>query len=228
LTPAVRRSSFYAPTDPFSSVEPSLARRALNVQGQYRLANHVFVCRDEGYVVILDLKQDRYFSLEATRTAVLRPVLPGWPAQLSDRCSGAEQEVSVGEGVTPSLSQGWLVEVPAASKEAAPVRLPLSETELLRDEELEGTNIDAQTVKAFLAASIFAKFALRFWRFERLVDRVAERTAARPAARGALDIARARQVRARPFVAHCWAQHQNIVLNDTAEHVGGYIPIIMV
>ena len=47
---------------------------------RYGLAEHVFVCGDEEYVIVLDLKQDRYFTLDAMRTAVLAPLLPGWPA----------------------------------------------------------------------------------------------------------------------------------------------------
>jgi hypothetical protein len=35
-------------------------------------------------------------------------------------------------------------------------------------------------------------------------------------------------VRARPFVAHCWVQHDGLVFNDTAEHAGGYVPIMVV
>ena len=35
-------------------------------------------------------------------------------------------------------------------------------------------------------------------------------------------------VRARPFVAHCWVQHEDVVFNDTVEHVAGYTPIMVV
>jgi Transglutaminase-like superfamily len=35
-------------------------------------------------------------------------------------------------------------------------------------------------------------------------------------------------VRARPFVAHCWVQYEDIVFNDTVEHVAGYTPIMVV
>jgi hypothetical protein len=35
-------------------------------------------------------------------------------------------------------------------------------------------------------------------------------------------------VRARPFAAHCWVQHADIVLNDTFEHVSSYVPIMVV
>lgn len=35
-------------------------------------------------------------------------------------------------------------------------------------------------------------------------------------------------VQARPFAAHCWLQHGGTVLNDTAEHVSRYKPIMVV
>jgi hypothetical protein len=35
-------------------------------------------------------------------------------------------------------------------------------------------------------------------------------------------------VQTRPFAAHCWLQHENIVLNDTVEHVTRYTPIMTV
>jgi hypothetical protein len=58
---------------------------------RYGLAKHVFVCGDEEYVIVLDVKQDRYFTLDATRTAALAPLLPGWPAP---RVSGKSSEES--------------------------------------------------------------------------------------------------------------------------------------
>jgi len=35
-------------------------------------------------------------------------------------------------------------------------------------------------------------------------------------------------VQTRPFAAHCWLQHEHIVLNDTVEHVTRYTPIMTV
>jgi hypothetical protein len=34
-------------------------------------------------------------------------------------------------------------------------------------------------------------------------------------------------VQARPFAAHCWLQHQGVVLNDTVEYVSRYTPIMV-
>jgi hypothetical protein len=35
-------------------------------------------------------------------------------------------------------------------------------------------------------------------------------------------------VRARPFAAHCWLQHEDAVINDTVDHVSTYTPIMSI
>jgi hypothetical protein len=35
-------------------------------------------------------------------------------------------------------------------------------------------------------------------------------------------------VTTRPFEAHCWVQHREVVFNDTPEHVGSFTPILVV
>ena len=236
---------------------------------RYGLAKHVFVCADEEYIVVLDVKQDRYFTLEAATTAALRPLLPGWPAPPAASSSSDGPEIAAEEAAAPLLRQGWLLELPATSKEATPARLTPPQTELLGDSTAESARIGARAVLNFVFAAVFAKLALRFWRFERLIRRVAVRGAAQPGG-GSFDVVRARQlvdifgrlrvflfshreeclhdslalleflaryevlprwvfgVRARPFVAHCWVQYEDIVFNDTVEHVASYTPIMVV
>ena len=239
------------------------------MMARYGLAQHVFVCADEEYVVVLDVKQDRYFTLEAARTAALGPLIPGWPAPPARGGSSDGRQVAADEAAAPLLRQGWLLELPATSKEATPVRLTSPQTELLGDVVTESSRIGMRAVLNFVFAAVFAKLSLRFWRFERLIRRVAARKAARPGG-GSFDVARARQlvdifgrmrvflfshreeclhdslalleflaryevlprwvfgVRARPFVAHCWVQYEDIVFNDTVEHVASYTPIMVV
>jgi hypothetical protein len=239
------------------------------MMARYGLAKHVFVCADEEYIVVLDVKQDRYFTLEAARTAALRPLLPGWPAPPAASSSSDGPEIAADEAAAPLLRQGWLLELPATSKEATPARLAPPQTELLGDSTAESARIGVRAVLNFVFAAVFAKLALRFWRFERLIRRVAARGAAQPDG-GSFDVVRARQlvdifgrlrvflfshreeclhdslalleflaryevlprwvfgVRARPFVAHCWVQYEDIVFNDTAEHVTSYTPIMVV
>jgi len=232
------------------------------------LARHVFVCRDEGYIVVLDLKQDRYFALDAAKTAPLSLVLPGWPTSPAGE---ALPESAIAQAVAPLVRQGWLLEGEAESKDATPVNTVIPERELTVEADRAEDKVGLGAVIAFVTASIFAKFALRFWRFERVIRRVADRNAKHAAAPTTpFDIERARKlvhaftrlraflfstkeeclhdslsmleflarhqlfpswvfaVRARPFAAHCWVQHDGVVFNDTVEHVSSYVPIMVV
>jgi hypothetical protein len=234
---------------------------------RYGLARHVFLCRDEEYIVVLDVKQDRYFALEAAKTAALSAELPGWPVTPAE---GSIPNSAIEQAAAPLVRQGWLLQLPADAKDATPTRAPTPETDLLVDTRSVGAKLGVRTVVTFLVASIFAKFVLRFWSFERVIRRVGERKAERGATGRPFDVDRARRlmdafrrmrvflfssreeclhdslavleflarhelfptwvfgVRARPFAAHCWVQHADIVLNDTFEHVSSYVPIMVV
>jgi hypothetical protein len=235
---------------------------------RYGLATHVFVCRDEDYIVVLDLKQDRYFALEAAKTAMLRTVVPGWPVA-APRATDAVVGDAAEEALRPLLRHGWLEESTGA-REATPVSVPKPETQLTRDGDSPSEKVGLRTLFAFVVASVFAKAALRFWPFDRVVRRVAQRKARYSNANEPLDLERARRlieafermrvflfstrdeclhdslavleflaryrifptwvfgVRARPFAAHCWVQHEDVVFNDTVEHVSTYVPIMAI
>ena len=164
---------------------------------RYGLARHVFVCRDEEFIVVLDLKQDRYFALEAAKTAPLGAVLPGWPAP-----PPPQGTVSIGKAAedvaAPLLRRGWLLEGQADSsgplrKEATPVQAPRAETELIRTTDVSRAQLGVRTMVAFVVASVLAKFVLRFWRFERVIERVAARKS-RHRGNEPLDLERVRQL----------------------------------
>src|ERR1700751_2055470 len=90
-----------------------------SVVARYSLAKHVFVCRNEDYIVVLDVHEDRYFSLDAGRTAALGPFLAGWPAPETN--PRANDSPPVEEVAQPLLDQGWLLEAKAGGKDATPV-----------------------------------------------------------------------------------------------------------
>lgn len=236
---------------------------------RYSLAKHVFVCRNEDYIVVLDVHEDRYFTFDAGRTAALAPFLAGWPASGAD--PGASTGPPVEAVVEPLLAQGWLLEENACGKEATPVSAIAPRIELQNGLEDSRPKIGWRDALAFFVASMRARLLMRSGSFERVVRRVATRKAA-ARARGVrtVDIERARQlmavfgylrvflfshreeclqdsfavleflagygvfpewvfgVRARPFAAHCWVQYEGVVFNDTAEHAGGYTPIMVV
>jgi Transglutaminase-like superfamily len=157
---------------------------------RYGLARHIYVCRDEDYIVVLDLKQDRYFALEAAKTAPLGSVLSGWPTSAPTEAAALPQ-ATAGEVAAPLVRRGWLLEGPG--KDATPVSAPRPETELVRPTDVIGTKLGVRAVVAFVVASVLAKFVLRFWRFERVIHRVAARKARR-ASNQPLDREHARQL----------------------------------
>jgi len=127
---------------------------------RYGLAAHVFVCRDEDYIVVLDLKRDRYFALETAKAALLSTLVPGWPAtaQQGTAIAGSDPE----EVLRPLLRHGWLLEESTDTKAATPVRVPRPEAQLAADGEGPAEKLGLRTLFAFVVASIFAKAALRF------------------------------------------------------------------
>lgn len=160
---------------------------------RYGLATHVFVCRDEDYIVVLDLKQDRYFALDAAKTAALSTVVPGWPVA-AQQVTDAEVGGAAEEALRPLLHRGWLLEESTGGREATPVRLPKAETQLTGDGDSRAEKVGLRTLFVFVVASIFAKAALRFWPFDRVVRRVAQRKARYARANEPLDLERARRL----------------------------------
>lgn len=158
---------------------------------RYGLARHVFVCVDEEYIVILDVRQDRYFTFEAAKTAALAGEVPGWPVSASE--SGVPSSV-VDEVAAPLRTRGWLLEASGESKDATPVRNTTPAAELAEGGESRSPRLSIGLWFSFVAASLFAKLALRFWRFERVIKRVARRRARHAGVGRPLDVERARQL----------------------------------
>jgi hypothetical protein len=237
---------------------------------RYALADHVFVCVNGEHLVVLDLKEDRYWALEASRTAGLGSLVAGWPVPSSGPPESAERPSPETNAVIEVLrGRGLLAESVPPGKDATPVTANLPVQELIAEIETSpGPRV--RSWLTFVTASGFAKFALRTWPFERVIQRVRRRKAALGGQIGLLDVERARKlveafvgyrvflfsskneclfdslalieflarhdiypdwvfgVQTRPFAAHCWVQHGEIVFNDTVEHVSGYTPIMVV
>ncbi len=236
---------------------------------RYSLAGHVYVCVSDEHVVLLDLRQDRYFALEAAATAPLSGLVPGWPVRSLDApvagSSDPEQAEQIAAGL---LEQGILTDEAAAGKDASPVRAARPARELLSPDAYKAGHAGAGTAWNLVAAAVSAKLALRFRAFESVVERYRARK--RNAGGSQPDLERTRAlveaffrlrvfifssrseclfdsltllnflaryritadwvfgVQARPFAAHCWVQLDDIVFNDTVEHVSGYTPIMVV
>jgi hypothetical protein len=161
---------------------------------QYALARHVFVCVKDEHVVFLDLRQDRYFALESTRTTGLGGLVPGWPVSDSSTVSVAQGPE---DGATPAvltllMDKGILVPEGKSGKAAAPI-LP---EELRGDLTAEDPDVEPQitvmTCCRFVAAVARAALMLKYRTLESVIDRVAQRASGgRPLTRQPLDMSRA-------------------------------------
>jgi Transglutaminase-like superfamily len=235
---------------------------------RYALAEHVFVCLNGEHLVLLDLKEDRYWALEASRTAGLAALVGGWPVKPADPTQSAEPApAETAAAIQVLRDRGVLTDPPG--KEATPVTATVPVKELLSESQVSaGRRLGRGWV--FFASSAIAKITLRTRSFERVIRRVARRKARAGSKAEPLDMERAAAlvkgfaryrvflfsskneclydslalldylarygiyadwvfgVQTRPFAAHCWVQHGDIVFNDTVEHVSGYTPIMVV
>lgn len=236
---------------------------------RYALAEHVFVCLNGEHLVLLDLKEDRYWALEAAQTSGLGSLVGGWPVKDSDTGAAQAPTPETAAAIEVLRGRGLLTDNAPPGKDATPVSATTPARELITDSE-HPSRAGAGSWWSFFTACVFAKIALRTFPFERVIRRVRQRKATSAATTAALDVERARTlvdafvhyrvflfsskneclydslalieylarnglyadwvfgVQTRPFAAHCWVQHGDIVFNDTVEHVSGYTPIMVV
>lgn len=237
---------------------------------RYALAEHVFVCLNGEHLVLLDLKEDRYWALEASQTVGLAALVGGWPVKPADAAQSAEPpSPETLSAIEVLCGRGLLTDSVLPGKDATPVAATIPVRELVSGSEPSaGRRVGSWW--AFFASSALAKIALRTWPFERVIRRVRQRKAQLGSKGKPLDAQRAAKlvegfaryrvflfsskneclydslallgylarygiyadwvfgVQTRPFEAHCWVQHGDIVFNDTVEHVSGYTPIMVV
>ncbi len=229
---------------------------------QYALARHVFVCMQGEHVVFLDVRQDRYFALEAASTSGLGELVSGWPVEVGSTQGPLNAVVSL------LLQKGILIIADEESKDASPVNVPACHTELVGNSLDEQPRIGLAAVLRFVRAALVARLLLKYRTLEHVVARVRVRSE-RSTASHHFDLQRAHDlvtrfvtlrpflfsakdaclfdalalseflaayqvfprwvfgVQARPFAAHCWLQHDAVLLNDTIDHVRRYTPIMM-
>jgi Transglutaminase-like superfamily len=161
---------------------------------RYALAEHVFLCVSGEHVVLLDLKEDRYWALEAAQTAGLASLVRGWPVKGPEE---VDEELSPSADTAAALevlqSRGLLTDRIPPGKDATPVSAVIPTKELISEMETSA-GARAGNWFVFLMSSAFAKFALRTWPFERVIGRVRRRKEL--AGRGELrtDVERARKL----------------------------------
>jgi len=232
----------------------------------------VFLCTRSGFIFILDLKQDRYFALDAAKSRGLSAWVEGWPDRGDDaNGAGAALETSSAPLLRGLLDKGILSVDRASGKDASPVTVRPAVAQLPGG-DLPARDFASQAGPAacLVMTSMVAAVQFRCHPLERMIESVKARKRVRQYESRPFDNERAGQllrtfirlrpflftsrgeclfesfvlvrflayyglfpqwvfgIRANPFGAHCWVQHDGTVLNDTVEHVRRHTPIMSV
>ena len=149
---------------------------------RYALASHVFVCLNGEHLVFLDLKEDRYWALEAAQTSGLGSLVGGWPVKAPDAAATDTPTPETAAAIEVLRGRGLLTDKAPPGKDATPVSATPPELELMTDSGPANSG-SAGSWWSFFTACAFGKIALRTWPFERVIRRVRLRKAARAARR---------------------------------------------
>ena len=148
--------------------EPQLAQR-------HSLAPHAFVCLDGDHVVLLDVRQDRYLALEEIHSRCLETLIPGWPVRADGAPRGAPNAAEAERVAQLLMARKLLAGNCMQGKDATPVRIEKPVHGFAPDDYLDRAPLQFPAVVSFVAAVATARYAARFWPFERLVRRVKRR-----------------------------------------------------
>jgi Transglutaminase-like superfamily len=140
---------------------------------EYFIGPQVFLCRSSRYVVILDVRRDRYCSVLREQFELLAPWLNGWTDAYSpdrpDHPTDAAAEVA-----RVLLSQGILTPDPTGAKPVRPITIPAPKSRVTLDRRPSHAVLFAKTAAFFLACRR-ADTALQRIRLETVVAHVASR-----------------------------------------------------
>jgi hypothetical protein len=160
----------------------------------YALASHVFACLDGDRVVLLDLKQDRYFTFERMKARGLETFVAGWPAPPA--CDSGGGRIADGESIAQQLFQRGLLRHRRPAGETGRQAIPLACRELPSDQYGESQPWRLGHIVAFLIATLTAVFSLRCRSLESVVRRVKARKARSCHPPSLADLERARELTA--------------------------------
>ncbi len=211
----------------------------------YQLSPHVRACRDGGYIVFLDLRRNRYWSVPA-RTApsisglveterahgsgarliemgLIEPASSDW-ATHKPRGAAPEGKLLPADDLTPSLSDTSLCATACwlTARTLARRRLDLT---LARLAELKARALKPKA-DARRLIGVFEEFRPWFPRrrvclFDALaLFRFMVMRGLRP------DVVFG--VRTAPFAAHCWVEWQGRLAGDSSDHCASFTPIAWV
>ena len=160
---------------------------------EYFLNTHVFLCPSSRYIVMLDVRRDRYACVLRDQFERLAPWLHGWqdgPSAARPDWSDRPRDIAA-EVARTLVSQGILTPDTANSKPVRPIRVPLPRTCTTPARPPPRAAILLRTAAFFLACRR-AQVALQRKRFETVVTLLAARQSLHGRAHGVTGASKAR------------------------------------
>jgi hypothetical protein len=144
----------------------------------YLLAKHVFLCMRGSNVVFLDLKEDKYLSMDAAKVSRVL-ALPANPSK-AEELAHVDVTQSLGDPASQKSAQalirkGLLTTDRAAGKEVVLATIEDPESDLVGIAPVEQPKVRLIDAVRFAAATVSAWVALRFGSLEAIVSKVSER-----------------------------------------------------
>jgi len=139
---------------------------------RYALAHHVFVCLQDEHVVFLDVRRDRYFTLRAEQTRSLASCVRGWPVRSAANAPVVSADGASGSAaLTLLIERGLLMGADQIGKDATPIQLEAPAVELAPEACEQEPRVDTLGLLRFVRATCSAALALRYGRFDSVIDR---------------------------------------------------------
>jgi len=157
----------------------------------YWLGSHVYICRLQDGVVILDLRNDKYLSLTLDQMRVITAVLENsGPENLIN--SGPPIEAEEDRKLVESLlSRGILTTDRSQGKTNTAITLTAVSSLIELGDDIEQTgHVRVADILHFATSCIYAAWALRYRRIEAVVQRVIDRKKAAQAGAVPFDVRR--------------------------------------
>ena len=154
---------------------------------EYQLPVDVYLCRHDGYVVLMDLARDRYLALESYDAQQLCGRVRGWDILMGSPPAPPVQSSS-DQTLQMMLDVGLLAPSSAAGKSARPIHL-CSPTDSMIDEDSDfRPEIRSTEVCRFLTAVTSAAMRLKFLSIHHVVHSVQRRRRAQNRSATLLDL----------------------------------------
>jgi hypothetical protein len=142
----------------------------------YRLRDHIYACCPDGQAVLLDLKRDAYFGLDAEQTLALRGLVEDWPV-----CAVSNSRVSLDEarGLAAELERRGILRLSLPFECAEPdTRYPspcVVQEQLIPWDQMSAANVRAGRAFRFIRSALVVALLMRVCTLRFLIDRARRR-----------------------------------------------------